>query len=131
MDDGDGRRHRNHRQYHHHHHRRRRRHHHHHHHHRHHHHHHRHHHHRLAECTAVGVPSITTNLSGFGCFIQQHVPDPSAYGIYIVDRRYKSVEESIEQLTEVSANLRWQTWKSRWQKPTRWEKISSVFHRFP
>lgn len=23
-----------------------------------------------AECTVMGVPSITTNLSGFGCFIQ-------------------------------------------------------------
>ena len=24
-----------------------------------------------AECTVMGIPSITTNLSGFGCFMQE------------------------------------------------------------
>ena len=33
-----------------------------------------------------GIPSITTNLSGFGCFMEEHVTDPQSYGIYIVDR---------------------------------------------
>lgn len=54
-----------------------------------------------AECTVTGVPSVTTNLSGFGCFIEQHVSEPQSYGIYIIDRRYKSPEESIQQLTQV------------------------------
>ncbi len=45
---------------------------------------------------------MTTNLSGFGCFIAQHVADPSTYGIYIVDRRMKDVEGSIKQLSNVS-----------------------------
>jgi hypothetical protein len=34
----------------------------------------------------AGIPSITTNLSGFGCFMEEHVTDPQSYGIYIVDR---------------------------------------------
>ena len=34
----------------------------------------------------LGIPSITTNLSGFGCFMEEHVTDPQSYGIYIVDR---------------------------------------------
>ena len=29
-------------------------------------------------CAALGVPSVTTNLSGFGCFIQEHVAEPRA-----------------------------------------------------
>lgn len=33
-----------------------------------------------AECTVMGIPSVTTNLSGFGCFMQEHVADPAAYG---------------------------------------------------
>ena len=45
-----------------------------------------------------GIPSITTNLSGFGCFMAEHIADPTAYGIYIVDRRFKSPGESVEQL---------------------------------
>ncbi|KAL3320011.1 glycogen(starch) synthase [Cichlidogyrus casuarinus] len=52
-----------------------------------------------AECTVMGIPSVTTNLSGFGCFMEEHVDDPQSYGIYVVDRRFKSGEESMNQLT--------------------------------
>lgn len=53
-----------------------------------------------AECTVMGIPSVTTNLSGFGCFMEEHVEDPKSYGIYVVDRRFKSCEDSIQQLTK-------------------------------
>lgn len=53
-----------------------------------------------AECTVMGVPSITSNLSGFGCFLEEQVADPASYGIYVVDRRFKSPEESVNQLTD-------------------------------
>lgn len=33
------------------------------------------------ECTVMGIPSVTTNLSGFGCFMEEHVSDPAAYGV--------------------------------------------------
>ncbi len=56
----------------------------------------------VAECTVMGIPSVTTNLSGFGCFMEKKISSPNAYGIYIVDRRYKSIEESIQQLAQVS-----------------------------
>lgn len=49
----------------------------------------------------MGIPSVTTNLSGFGCFMQEHIVDPTSYGIYITDRRFKSPEESVQQLTQV------------------------------
>jgi glycogen(starch) synthase len=29
-----------------------------------------------AECTVMGVPSITTNLSGFGCFMEENIETP-------------------------------------------------------
>ena len=56
----------------------------------------------LAECTVMGIPSVTTNLSGFGCFIAQHVADPTAYGIFIIDRRSQDIEQSVQQLSSVS-----------------------------
>lgn len=31
----------------------------------------------------MGIPSVTTNLSGFGCFMEEHVSDPAAYGVNI------------------------------------------------
>uniref|UniRef100_A0A0R3RKR1 Glycogen [starch] synthase n=1 Tax=Elaeophora elaphi TaxID=1147741 RepID=A0A0R3RKR1_9BILA len=54
-----------------------------------------------AECTVMGVPSVSTNLSGFGCFIQQNVADASSYGVYVVDRRFKDCEGSIRDLAQV------------------------------
>jgi hypothetical protein len=48
----------------------------------------------------MGIPSVSTNLSGFGCFVEQHVQDPSAYGLYVVDRRFKGGEESVRELAQ-------------------------------
>ncbi|XP_042224687.1 glycogen [starch] synthase-like [Homarus americanus] len=53
-----------------------------------------------AECTVMGIPSVTTNLSGFGCFMAEHIADPMSYGIYIIDRRYIGLEESVRQLAQ-------------------------------
>lgn len=53
----------------------------------------------------MGIPSITTNLSGFGCFINEHVTDPGSYGIFVVDRRFKSANESIKDLTNQLYNF--------------------------
>lgn len=53
-----------------------------------------------AECTVMGVPSITTNLSGFGCYMEDLIENTNDYGIYIVDRRMKAVDELINQLTD-------------------------------
>ena len=53
-----------------------------------------------AECTIMGIPSVTTNLSGFGCFMRDQISDPQSYGIYIVDRRDIGLDESIGQLSK-------------------------------
>merc|ERR1719232_559214 len=53
-----------------------------------------------AECTIMGIPSVTTNLSGFGCFMRDQISDPQSYGIYIVDRREIGLDESIGQLSK-------------------------------
>ena len=59
-----------------------------------------------AECTVLGVPNISTNLSGFGCFMEEHVHEPQSYGIYVVDRRFKSGDESCQQLAQVNFCLK-------------------------
>eukprot|EP01147_Barroeca_monosierra_P010384 gene10384-2516_t len=53
-----------------------------------------------AECTVMGVASITSDLSGFGLFMRERVEDPSSYGIYVVDRRFYSPESSISQMSK-------------------------------
>jgi len=58
-----------------------------------------------AECAIAGIPSVTSNLSGFGCYIEELVKNPSESGIFIVDRRLKGVEESVQQLSDYLATF--------------------------
>ncbi|KAJ7353090.1 glycogen synthase-domain-containing protein [Mycena albidolilacea] len=43
-----------------------------------------------AECTVMGIPSITTNLSGFGCFMADLIERPQDEGI----------EDTVQQLSD-------------------------------
>ena len=53
------------------------------------------------ECVARGVPAITSDLSGFGDYVLQTIPDPEQKGIFVVHRQEKSFDESAEELTEM------------------------------
>ena len=79
-----------------------------------------------AECTVMGVPSITTNLSGFGCFMSEMISMPSDYGIYIVDRRLKSVDESLNQLADYMFDFCQKTRRQRINMRNRTERLSDV-----
>ncbi|CAG8522138.1 7687_t:CDS:2 [Dentiscutata heterogama] len=79
-----------------------------------------------AECTVMGVPSITTNLSGFGCFIEEVVENSPDYGIYIIDRRMKSVEESIQQLVDCMLQFCQKSRRQRINQRNRTERLSDL-----
>ncbi|WKY16633.1 hypothetical protein Q1695_001350 [Nippostrongylus brasiliensis] len=49
----------------------------------------------------MGVPSVATSLSGFGCFINQHVGNAKSYGIHVVDRNFKGCYDHINKFTEI------------------------------
>uniref|UniRef100_A0A668ACT6 Glycogen [starch] synthase n=1 Tax=Myripristis murdjan TaxID=586833 RepID=A0A668ACT6_9TELE len=78
------------------------------------------------ECTVMGIPSVTTNLSGFGCFMEEHVSDPAAYGIYIVDRRFRSADESCNQLTQFMFSFCQQSRRQRIIQRNRTERLSDL-----
>lgn len=79
-----------------------------------------------AECTLMGIPSITTNLSGFGSFIEDTVECPSDYGIYIVDRRMKSVDESCNQLADYLFRFCQKSRRQRINQRNRTERLSEI-----
>ncbi|CAL8324067.1 unnamed protein product [Lota lota] len=78
------------------------------------------------ECTVMGIPSVTTNLSGFGCFMEEHVSDPAAYGIYVVDRRFRSAHESCSQLTQFMFGFCQQSRRQRIIQRNRTERLSDL-----
>ncbi|MCP4521531.1 MAG: glycosyltransferase [Cytophagales bacterium] len=52
------------------------------------------------ECVVRGVPAVTSDLSGFGDYVFKHLPNADEKGLYVVNRKNKSFEESAEQLTD-------------------------------
>lgn len=78
------------------------------------------------ECTVMGIPSVTTNLSGFGCFMEEHVSEPAEYGIYIVDRRFRSADESCNQLTQFMFSFCQQSRRQRIIQRNRTERLSDL-----
>nr|XP_022920491.1 glycogen [starch] synthase [Onthophagus taurus] len=79
-----------------------------------------------AECTVMGIPSITTNLSGFGCFMQEHIADPMSYGIYVVDRRFISLEDSVQQLARFMYDFARLSRRQRIIQRNRTERLSDL-----
>lgn len=79
-----------------------------------------------AECTVMGVPSITTNLSGFGCYMEELIENATDYGIYIVDRRMKSVDESVDQLADFMFDFTCKSKRQRINQRNRTERLSDL-----
>lgn len=74
----------------------------------------------------MGVPSITTNLSGFGCYMEELIENSSDYGIYIVDRRSKGVDESVSQLTNYMFDFAQKSRRQRINQRNRTERLSDL-----
>ncbi|KAK8111892.1 glycogen synthase [Apiospora kogelbergensis] len=79
-----------------------------------------------AECTVMGVPSITTNLSGFGCYMEELIENSSDYGIYIVDRRNKGVDDSVNELTSQMLEFCQKSRRQRINQRNRTERLSDL-----
>ena len=79
-----------------------------------------------AECTVMGIPSVTSNLSGFGSFVEEHVVDPSSYGIYVVDRKFKSVEETVKSLAQTMFDFSQLSRRQRIIMRNRTERLSDM-----
>ncbi|PVU91309.1 hypothetical protein BB561_004472 [Smittium simulii] len=79
-----------------------------------------------SECTVMGVPSVTTNLSGFGCYMEDTIVCPEDYGIYIIDRRLKSVDESVNQLADCMFNFCRKSRRQRINQRNRTERLGDI-----
>ncbi|KAI9891890.1 MAG: glycogen synthase isoform 1 [Vezdaea aestivalis] len=79
-----------------------------------------------AECTVMGVPNITTNLSGIGCYFQNLLVNPEDYGVYIIDRRSQSIEGSVNQLATCMFEFCQKSRRQRINQRNRCERLSDL-----
>jgi glycogen(starch) synthase len=52
------------------------------------------------ESIALGVPAITSDLSGFGAYLLKLLPEHEDKGIYVLRRRYASFDDAANQLAD-------------------------------
>lgn len=52
------------------------------------------------ECIALGLPAVTTNLSGFGAYVDTHLEFDNFPEIFVLQRRSRPIENSINELTD-------------------------------
>ena len=57
------------------------------------------------ECIASGVPSITSDLAGFGSFAQANVKDYEKAGLYVLERRNKDFGRAADELVDIMMNF--------------------------
>ena len=53
------------------------------------------------ESIASGVPAVTSDLSGFGSYLLQLLPEHDQRGIYCIHRRYSSFDQSADELADL------------------------------
>lgn len=75
----------------------------------------------------MGVPAVTTDLSGFGAYVQRHLPDAAESGVQVLGRRYKSFDDSVEELTNYLLEFVRQTRRQRIELRNRVERLSELF----
>jgi len=57
------------------------------------------------ECIAMGVPAITSDLAGFGRYVQDVFPDHDEWGLQILPRRGRRYHDAAADLDRARARL--------------------------
>jgi glycogen(starch) synthase len=57
------------------------------------------------ECAALGLPSITSDLSGFGTYLAQNIDNHDKDGLHVLNRRFNSFDISATTLTNQLFNF--------------------------
>jgi len=79
------------------------------------------------ECLASGLPAVTSDLSGFGDYVINHVEDYSHNGIFVNHRRNNGFHDAANELTEQLFNFATMSLRERIALRNRAEEMSAMF----
>ncbi len=79
------------------------------------------------ECMARGVPTVTSDLSGFGDYMMQIMRDYEQWGVSVVNRKTQNYQESAEQLANMLFKFTQQSQRDRITQRNRVESIADTF----
>jgi glycogen synthase len=79
------------------------------------------------ECMASGLPSVTSDLSGFGDYILRNIPEHDEYGLHVIERGKRTFEWSANQLMGVMHQFISQSRRERIMQRNNVENNSGIF----
>lgn len=79
------------------------------------------------ECIARGVPTITSDLSGFGDYMMQIMKDYGEWGVHVVNRKTQTFEETSEDLANIMFKFVTTSRRDRIILRNKVESISEIF----
>ncbi len=79
------------------------------------------------ECVVLGVPTVTTDLSGFGAYVIRNIELAAMQGIYVMTRRGRSFEQSADELTDHLFTFCQTSRRQRIEQRNRVESLSDMF----
>lgn len=79
------------------------------------------------ECMASGIPSVTSDLSGFGDYLLRFMPDHERHGMYVVERGQRTFEWSARQLSSFLYKFLMLSRRERIIQRTNVENYASAF----
>ncbi|WP_025762581.1 glycogen synthase [Dyadobacter tibetensis] len=79
------------------------------------------------ECVVRGVPTVTSDLSGFGDYIMQIMRDFENRGIYVINRKSQTYSQAADQMAEILFKFVKMQRRDRIMQRNRVENISDVF----
>jgi len=79
-----------------------------------------------AECALSGVPSVSSNLTGFASYMGRRLAKPEEHGLYIVDRIEQSYEDSVHQLANCLYRFCQQNRRQRIEQRNKTEQLSTI-----
>jgi glycogen(starch) synthase len=90
------------------------------------------------ECMALGTPAISSDLAGFGRFVDELLPDHDQWGVWVLPRRGRTFNDAAEDLARRifeycsltrrdRVSLRNEVEKRSWEFD--WSRLGSAYHR--
>ncbi len=79
------------------------------------------------ECVVRGVPSVTSDLAGFGDFVKKNMPEAGDKGLGVIERRGKSFDDSANELADYMFAFVQQNRRERIQQRNMVESLSDEF----
>ena len=79
------------------------------------------------EAIASGVPTVTSDLSGFGDYVMNTMPEAEKQGIYVTHRRHHSYHDAAEELSDQMLSFVRQSRRDRITQRNHTERASVLF----